>query len=172
MFRLYVVLILAAELAALTLIRPLVPDLVVYLLAPLVPLTLVAAIILHSRPAALSYRSWRLSPERIVKYRETCEKTISPEEISRSIVERATEIRRALSGSPSEVQIEMCALGYRACANDMITLTHMINEEYPRAGFLRRLKLRRARGRATDALASARRALPPGALRATRQEQQ
>lgn len=172
MFKLYVALILAAEIAALILIRPLVPDLLVYLLVPIVPLTLVAALVLYSRPLALTYRTWRLSPERIVRYQETDERTATPEEISRSIVERAAEIRRALSGSPSEVQVEMCALGYRACANDMITLTHLINEEYPHAGFLRRLRLKRARSRATDALASAREAMPPGALRATRQEQQ
>jgi hypothetical protein len=54
----------------------------------------------------------------------------------------------------------------------MITLTHLVNEELPTAGFLRRFKLSRARKKATDALAGAREALPPGALRATRQEQQ
>jgi hypothetical protein len=54
----------------------------------------------------------------------------------------------------------------------MITLTHLANEELPNAGFLRRMKLRRARKKATDALVEAREALPPGALRATRQEQQ
>ena len=27
----------------------------------------------------------------------------------------------------------MCALGYRACANDMITLTHLTNQALPDA---------------------------------------
>ena len=66
----------------------------------------------------------------------------------------------------------MCALGYRSCVNDMITLTHLANEELPNAVPIRRMKLRRVRRKATDALSEAREALPPGALRATRQEQQ
>ena len=54
----------------------------------------------------------------------------------------------------------------------MITLTHLVNEALPNAPLLGRLKLRRARKRAIDALAEAREALPPEALRASRQEQQ
>jgi hypothetical protein len=97
----------------------------------------------------------------------------SPETLSRSIVERAGEIRRSLTELPTdETRIEMCALGYRACANDMITLTHLVNEALPAAPLVERLKLRRARKRAIDALAEAREALPPEALRASRQEQQ
>ncbi|MDQ3638772.1 MAG: hypothetical protein M3426_12390, partial [Actinomycetota bacterium] len=91
---------------------------------------------------------------------------------SRRIVERADEIHRTLLESPSEVQVEMCALGYRACVNDMITLTHLISEESKSAGPVKRLRLRSARRRATDSLSVAREAMPPGALRATRQEQQ
>ena len=64
----------------------------------------------------------------------------------------------------------MCAIGYRACANDMITLTHLTNEVLPNASLLKRLRLRRGRKRAIDALSEARKALPPGALRATPQE--
>ena len=56
--------------------------------------------------------------------------------------------------------------------NDMITLTHLANQEHSNTNFLRRFKLRRARKKATDALAEAKEALPPGALRATRQEHQ
>jgi hypothetical protein len=52
----------------------------------------------------------------------------------------------------------------------MITLTNLINEEWRAAGPLKRLKLRRWRRRATDALSDARKAIPPSALRATRQE--
>jgi hypothetical protein len=54
----------------------------------------------------------------------------------------------------------------------VITLTHLTNEQLPNVGLLKRMRLRRARKKATDALAEARNALPPGALRATRQEQQ
>ena len=96
----------------------------------------------------------------------------SVEELSRGIVERADEIRRALFESPSDVQVEMCTLGYRACVNDVITLTHLANEELPNANPIRRLKLRAALKRATDALSGAREAMPPGTLRATRQEHQ
>jgi hypothetical protein len=66
----------------------------------------------------------------------------------------------------------MCALGYRACANDMITLTHLTNETLPNASLLQRVRLRRARRKAIDALTGARKALPPGALRAAPQERQ
>ena len=66
----------------------------------------------------------------------------------------------------------MCTLGYKACVNDMITLTHLTIAELPSASLLRRMKLRRARKKATNALAGAREALPPGGLRATRREQQ
>ena len=97
----------------------------------------------------------------------------SPEGLSRSIVERAAEIRRSLTELPAdEMRVEMCALGYRACANDMITLTHLTNEALPSAPLLQRLRLRRLRKKAIDALAEAREAPPPEALRASRQEQQ
>ena len=49
------------------------------------------------------------------------------------MVEQARGDQHALEESPSdEVRVEMCALGYRACANDMITLTHLTNEALPR----------------------------------------
>ncbi|MGI8866144.1 MAG: hypothetical protein ACR2G1_05365, partial [Rubrobacteraceae bacterium] len=96
-----------------------------------------------------------------------------PEDISQSIVERASQIQNVLfTQTSSQITIEMCAIGYRACVNDMITLSHLINEELPLANLRRRLTLCRARRRATEALAGAREALPPGALRATHQEQQ
>ena len=173
MFRLFVALILAAEVVALAVLERVAPGVPVVALAPVVPLTLVAALFLRWVLHSTAYRTRRLSPEAIAGYkRSQGPANDSPEELSRSIVERADEIRRALAESPSEIRVEMCALGYRACANDMITLTHLTNEELPYAGFFRRMKLRRSRKRATDALAAAREALPPGALRATRQEHQ
>ncbi len=173
MFRLFVALILAAEIIALAVLERVAPSVPVLALAPVVPLTLVVALFLRRALDSLAFRARRLSPEAIASYKRSQGQTNnSPEELSRSIVERADEICRALAESPSEIRVEMCALGYRACANDMITLTHLTNEELPYAGFLRRFKLRRSRKRATDALAAARAALPPGALRATRQEHQ
>ena len=172
MFRLFVGLILAAELVALAVLKVVVPDAPVLTLGPVVPLTLVVAILARWGWSSGTYRMRRLSPEVITRYRYRLPDANSPEDLSTSIVERATEIQRTLAEEHSEIRVEMCTLGYRACVNDMITLTHLTNEELPNAGLLRRMKLRRARKKATDALAGAREALPPGALRATRQEQQ
>jgi hypothetical protein len=172
MFRLFVALILAAEIVGLVVLRVAVPDVQVLTLIPVVPLTLVVALLARHVLGSAAYTMRRLSPETIVGQRQRPLADDTPEGLSRSIVERATEIRRALAQSPSEIRVEMCTLGYRACVNDMITLTHVANEELPNAGFLRRMKLRRARKKATHALVEAREALPPGALRATRQEQQ
>ena len=113
-----------------------------------------------------------ISPEAITGNGPEAPRNDSPEALSRSIIERATEIRRTLAEEPTEIRVEMCTLGYKACVNDMITLTHLTNEQLPNVGLLKRVRLRRGRKKATDALAEARNALPPGALRATRQEQQ
>lgn len=175
MFRLYVALIVAAEVVFLFVLPLISPGVPVLYLAPILPLTLVGALILRrfvNRPA---YRIRHLSPEEILRHRAANtpeDRSPKPEELSNFIVERTAEIRRTLAESPSDVQIEMCALGYRACVNDMITLTHLTNEELPNAKFPRRFVLRRARKKATDALTQTRAALPASALRATRQEQQ
>ena len=168
----FVGLILAAEIVALALLGVVASDAPVLALAPVVPLTLVVALLARWGLRSESYRMPRISPVVIAGYRYRRPATDSPEELSHSIVERATEIRRTLAEEYSEIRVEMCTLGYRACVNDMITLTHLANEELPNAGLFRRMKLRRARKKATDALVEAREALPPGALRATRQEQQ
>jgi hypothetical protein len=175
MFRLYVASILAVELTALATLSAVAPR-TALLLSAVVPLTLVAAILARRRFESPIRRNLtrRLSPEAIAGYRPRRPATDdTPEGLSRSIVERAEEIRRALEESPSdEVRIEMCALGYRACANDMITLTHLTNETLPNASLLQRMRLNRARRKAIDALTGARKALPPGALRTTPQERQ
>ena len=173
MFRWYVTMILVAEVAALLLLLLAAPDMLALLLAPVVPLTVIAALFLRSRQDYISRGAWRLSPERITGHSRRASQNDSPEAISRSIVERTAEIRRALAEEPdSEVRLEMCALGYRACVNDMITLTHLVNEEAPNTPRFRRLKLRRDRKRAIEALSSTREALPPGLLRAQHQERQ
>ncbi len=174
MFKWYVGMIVVTEIAALLLLLPLaVPDSLVLVLAPVVPITVIAALIVRSRRDTLARGAWRLSPERIIGYRTRVKLKDSPEEISSSIVERTAEIRRVLEDEPeSEVRLEMCALGYRACVNDMITLTHLVNELSPNAPFVRRIALRRARKRAIEALSATRQALPPGLLRAEHQERQ
>jgi len=172
MFKLYLTSILVAEVLALAALEFLTPGVVrLSFLVPIIPLTLVIAFIIRRRFGGPAYGIHRLSPQAIAGYRTRAPATDSPEALSRTIVERAEEIQHALEESPSdEVRVEMCALGYRACANDMITLTHLINETLPNASFLRRVKLRRNRKKAIDALANARKALPPGALRTAPQE--
>ena len=173
MFKLYLTSILAAEIVALAALAYLAPGERVLFLTPIIPLTLVVAFIVRRRLGGLISGSRWLSPEAIAGYRSRGPATDSPEALSRAIVERAEEIQRALEESRAdEIRVEMCALGYRACANDMITLTHLTNETLPNASFIRRVKLRRSRKRAIDALSEARKALPPGALRAAPQERQ
>ncbi len=172
MFKLYLTSILVAEVVALAALAYLTQDAALFLI-PIVPLTLLAALVLRRRFGGPIRGLRRLSPEAIAGYRSRVSYSDSPERLSRAIVERAEEIQRALEESPSdEVRVEMCALGYRACANDMITLTHLTNEAIPNASFIKRLRLRRSRKKAIDALSEARKALPPGALRAAPQERQ
>jgi len=172
MFKLYLTSILVAEVVALAALEFLTPGVVrLSFLVPIIPLTLIVAFIIRRRFGGPTYGVHRLSPQAIAGYRARDPAPNSPEALSRAIVERAEEIQHALEESPSdEVRVEMCALGYRACANDMITLTHLTNEALPNASFLRRVRLRRSRKKAIDALAEARRALPPGALRTAPQE--
>src|SRR5919112_5585890 len=151
MFKLYLTSILVAELVALAALEFLSRDGLVMYLLPIITLPLVVAFTARRRFSGPTYGIHRLSPQAIAGYRARDPATNSPEALSRAIVERAEEIQHALEESPSdEVRVEMCALGYRACANDMITLTHLTN----------------------DALSEARRALPPGALRTAPQERQ
>ena len=179
MYRLYVALILVAEIFFLAVLPFVAPGVPVWIFFAILPLTLVAAYAIHRVRNSPAFRMRRLSPDEITRHAspggsglEDGSQDAKPEELSRLIVERTAEIRRTLTENPSEVRIEMCALGYRACVNDMISLTHLSNEELPNAGFLRRITLRRARKKATDALTATREALPQSALRATHQEQQ
>jgi ABC-type multidrug transport system fused ATPase/permease subunit len=170
MFKLYLTSILVAEVVALAALAFLTPDVALFLVT-IIPLTLLAAFILRRRFGGHVRSLRRLSPEAIARYRSRVSYTDSPEALSRAIVERAEEIQRSLEESPSdEVRVEMCALGYRACANDMITLTHLTNEALQGASFIKRFRLRRSRKKAIDSLSEARKALPPGALRTAPQE--
>jgi hypothetical protein len=170
MTKLYLGLVLAVETVLIGLLWFMVSKSLAIFLIPILPITLAAAMLLHYLMGSPGYWARRLSPEAIVEHRTREIEANTPEELSRRIVERADEIHRTLLESPSEVQVEMCTLGYRACINDMITMTHLINEESKTAGPIRRLRLHAARRRATGSLSMAREAMPPGALRATRQE--
>ena len=172
MFKIGVALVLVVEVVGLLALSLVAPGIPVWILVPLVPLTVGIAIVVRRELDSPAHRLRRISPEAITGHRPR-RRAETPEDISLSIAERAGEIRRTLTEDPAdETRIEMCALGYRACANDMISLTHLVNERLPNAPLVDRLKLRRARKRAIDALAEAREALPPEALRASRQEQQ
>ena len=173
MVKYYLAVLIAVEVVALGLVSYLTSEAFwALLLTPVAFVTGAAMFLLRRRAADPSYGARRLSPEDIVGYRSVEERQADAATLSRTIVERSGEIRRTLLSSPSGVQVEMCVLGYRACVNDMITLTHLAGEESKTAGPLKRLKLRRHRRLATDALTAAREALPPNALRTTRQEHQ
>ena len=173
MVKYYLAVLIAVEVVALGLVSYLTSEAFwALLLTPVAFVTGAAMFLLRRRAADPSYGARRLSPEDIVGYRSVEERQADAATLSRTIVERSGEIRRTLLSSPSGVQVEMCVLGYRACVNDMITLTHLVGEESKTAGPLKRLKLRRHRRLATDALTAAREALPPNALRTTRQEHQ
>ena len=121
------------------------------------------------RATVLRYQARRLTPQRIVEYRDF-EEPPSPERLSQQIVERSDQIYRTLREKPSGTDLEMCALGYRACADDMIALTHLINEELTKSNPIRCARLRSARRRATNSLGRARKALPLVAARAAPRE--
>ncbi|MGI8650863.1 MAG: hypothetical protein ACR2KW_10890 [Rubrobacter sp.] len=116
-----------------------------------------------------AYRLRMLSPERIAAHRpDGSERSV--EALAASIIERANAICQAIGEDSSELRAEMCAIGYRRCADDMITLTHRIGVEAGVSPLARRIRMNRIRKRAVEALVRARRCLPPEALKATRQE--
>ncbi len=110
------------------------------------------------RANILLYRSRRFTPMDIVEYQNS-EESLSPEVLSRQIVECSDQIRRTLLGEPSEAEVEICALGCSACMDDLITLALLIKEEQSRAGPVRRIKLMSAYRRATDSLTRTRQVL-------------
>lgn len=142
------------------------------ILAPSIPVAIVLILVLYPKLKNFSYRRWRITPAMITAHKIRDSLDVTPEGLSKSIVERAAAIRRGVPDKPSEVEVEMYALGYRTCVNDMITLTHIANEDLKEANFIRRIRLRRCLRKATEALATTRKALPKNALKTTRQEQQ
>lgn len=111
------------------------------------------------RAKRLGHQARAISPGSIVGYVDPGD-TVDPEHLSEQIAECAYQICHTLREHPSELEADMCALGYRACVSDMFTLIHLIDKERPSAGITRRLRLEVVRRRAVRALSRARVALP------------
>jgi SPW repeat-containing protein len=109
----------------------------------------------------LGYQARRISPEKLVRYREL-EEPMSPEQLCWHLVECSREIRRTLREQTSGVEVGKCLLGYRACVNDSITLNRLIDKELPDSGPFRRLRLEFIRRQAAHSLARTREVIPPG----------
>ena len=109
----------------------------------------------------LGYQARRISPEKLVRY-EKQEEPMSPEQLCWHLVECSREIRRTLRERTSGVEAEMCILGYRACVNEGITLSCLIDKELPESGPVRRLRLEMIRRQAAHSLVRAREVIPPG----------
>ena len=107
------------------------------------------------------YPARGLSPEKVISHRikEVVPVAVDAETLFRLIVERLKVIRNTLRGSPSRIEVEMCSLGYKSCADDAITLVRLIEEDLPRSHLLRRLKLKMYRRRTANLLRHARKAL-------------
>jgi hypothetical protein len=102
-----------------------------------------------------------LTPEKIIGYRSPARVEETPGLISRRIVERSEQIRRALAAGPSEIEMAMCAVGYSACADDLLALIQRVGERLPKSDPISRLRMRTAVRRAADSLARTRKAFPP-----------
>jgi hypothetical protein len=97
LFLLFVALILTVEILALAVLGNVAPAVPVLALAPIVPLTLVVALLARRWTSSATFRMRAISPEAITDYGGERHQADSPEALSRSIVERATEIRRTLA---------------------------------------------------------------------------
>jgi hypothetical protein len=115
-----------------------------------VALGLSALIGRHSLP-----RSWRrvrkISPEQVLDHKSS-EEPVGPRMLCRRIVERAEQIRRAMLEGPSEIEIDMCAMGYGACLEDMGLLINFVKAELPGCTPIQRLRLRALRRKSTRAI--------------------
>lgn len=114
----------------------------------------------------LHYLAHTMTPESIIRSGGP-EEPVSPERLARQIVESSDQIHRTLLEEPSDLEIETCALGYRTCAENMVTLVRLVDEELEESNPIRRRRLRAALLRATHSLSLVRQALPPEALNVT-----
>jgi hypothetical protein len=117
----------------------------------------------RKRGRSALHRARNLTPEKIVACKGPARAEDTPELLSRRIIERSKQIQCALSAGPSEIEIAMCAMGYSACADDLLALIELVGERFPKSGPVRRLRMRATVRRATDSLALTRRAFPPRA---------
>lgn len=112
------------------------------------------------RSKRLGYRVRVASPQQVTNAPTLEEHTLDTDRLSQQIVERSYQIYRTLQHQPSDMEAEMCALGYRACVEDMITLAHLIDKEFSVAGPARRMRLKMVRVRTAQSLSRVRTALP------------
>lgn len=100
-----------------------------------------------------------LTPESVIR---PCAPEVpeTPERLAEHITESTDQIRRTLLKKPSELELEMCAVGYAKCAEDAITLVRLVQEETKSSCPLRQLKMKVALQQATDSLFRAREAFP------------
>ncbi len=111
----------------------------------------------------LRCRTGEITPEAIADH-EPSEEHPGPEILCRRIVERVEQIRRVLLENPSEIEVEMCSIGYRACVEDMGVLIDLVEAELEVSGPIRRWRLRAWRRRAAEAIFHMHEAFPTGSL--------
>jgi hypothetical protein len=105
------------------------------------------------RAGRTAHRTRSLTPEKIVGYKGPARVEVTPGLISHRIVESSEQIRRVLAAEPSETEVAMCAMGYSACANDLLVLRQIVDQRTPTSGPIRRFRMRRAVRRAAGSLA-------------------
>ncbi|MDQ3942282.1 MAG: hypothetical protein M3254_04195 [Actinomycetota bacterium] len=93
----------------------------------------------------------KISPEQVLDHKPS-EEPVGPRMLCRRIVERAEQIRRAMLEDPSEIEIDMCAMGYGACLEDMGLLINFVNAELSESTPIQRLRLRALRRKAARAI--------------------
>jgi hypothetical protein len=134
---------------------------VVLVVASVVAMRSLQVLSARKRGRSALHRARHLTPEKIVAYKGPARSADTRELLSRRIIARAEQIQWAQSTGSSEIEIGMCAMGYSACADDLLTLIELAGEQFPKSGPVRRLRMLAAVRRATDSLALTRRAFPP-----------
>ena len=112
-----------------------------------------------------------ITPESIIKA-DGSKGPVNPDRLAKQIVECSDQICRTLLGKLSGLEVQMCALGYRTCTDNMITLVRLVDEELEKSGPIRWLRFKRALRRATESLSQAHEAFPPETLRIPHQKEQ
>lgn len=123
------------------------------------------------RSGHLRYRALTLTPERLIKPGlAVTEEPTTPERLARRITDSSNRIHRTLLGRASGPEVDLCAMGYRACAEDLVSLADLVRRESGKSGALRRLRLRAALRRAAEALSRARESFPTETLSVSREK--